>query len=276
MRIPLATVPEMGWSEGAQFVIPFLYDAVARFGHLVPRSGEVEERLGDDDPRLVRDFLQARTVRVQLPHRAQVGAEVKRARLMFAGVPERPHTLPVGRPYRHLDRVLRAMTMPNVLHKADPLLDGRRRIIFQAESERQVEQHLRIGRSLHVRIQRLVHGEREIALYEVEVAYEAVVNPQPLAVTEGVAVGLLDSRARGGSDVGEEQRRVYVARDLAQVSVVPGRLDASEDGGALAIRVIPSDPEAVAVCGIDAQASMAALVDEGVLRLVEQLLDEDG
>jgi hypothetical protein len=67
-----------------------------------------------------------------------------------------------------------------------------------------------------------------------------------------------------------------VARDLAQVSVVPGRLDASEDGGGLAIRVIPSDPEAVAVCGINAQASMAALVDEGVLRLVEQLLDEDG
>jgi hypothetical protein len=44
----------------------------------------------------------------------------------------------------------------------------------------------------------------------------------------------------------------------------------------LAIRVIPSDPEAVAVCGIYSEASMAALVDEGVLRLVEQLLDEDG
>src|SRR5215216_6360415 len=252
MRIPLATVPEMGWSEGAQFVIPFLYDAVARFGHLVPRSGEVEERLGDDDPRLVRDFLQARTVRVQLPHRAQVGAEVKRARLALAGVPECPHALPVGRPYSHLDRVLRAMTMPNVLHKADHLLDGRRRIFFQAKRERQVEQHLGIGRSLHVRIQRLVHGEREIALYEVEVAYEAVVNPQPRRVAEGVAVGLLDGRARGGSDVGEEQRRVYVACDLAQVVVVPGRLDASEDGGDLGIWVIPSDSEAVAVGGIDA------------------------
>src|SRR5215213_10864608 len=157
--------------------------------------------------------------------------------------------------------MLRAVTMPHLLYEADHPLDGRRRIFFQAERKRQIEQHLRIGRSLHVRIQRLVHGEREIALYQVEVAYEAVVNPQPLFVAEGVAVGLLDGRARGGSDVGEEQRRVYVARDLAQVSVVPGRLDASEDGGGLAIRVIPSDPEAVAVCGIDAQASMAALVD---------------
>src|SRR5215213_7755054 len=234
----------MGGRERVHLVRPFLYDAVARFGHLVPRSGEVEERLGD--------LLQARTVRVQLPHRAQVGAEVKRARLALAGVPERPHALPVGRPYRHLDRVLRATTMPNVLDKANHPLDGLRRIIFQAESERQVEQHLGIGRSLHVRIQRLVHSEREIALYAMEVAYEAVVNPQPRAVAEGVAVGLLDGRARGGSDVGEEQRRVYVASDLAEVSVVPGRLDTSEDGRGLGIRVIPSDPEAVAVGGIDA------------------------
>src|SRR5215204_5909785 len=136
MRIPLATVPEMGWSEGAQFVIPFLYDAVARFGHLVPRSGEVEERLGDDDPRLVGDFLQARTIRVQLPHRAQVGAEVKRARLTFARVPKRPHALPVGRPYRHLDGVLRAMSMPNVLHEAHHPLDRARRVVFETERER--------------------------------------------------------------------------------------------------------------------------------------------
>jgi hypothetical protein len=168
------------------------------------------------------------------------------------------------------------MSMPYLLDMPDHPLDGRRRIFLQAEREGQIEQYLRIGRSLHVRIQRLVHGEREISLYEVEVAYEAVVDPQPLAVAEGVAVGLLDSRARGGSDVGEEERRVYVARDLSQVAVVPGRLDASENGGSLAISVIPSDAEAVSVGGIDAQASMAALVDEGVLRFVEQLLDEDG
>jgi hypothetical protein len=109
-----------------------------------------------------------------------------------------------------------------------------------------------------------------------EVAYETVVNPQPLAVAERMAVGLLDGRAGGGSDVAEEQRRVDVPCYLSQVSVVPGRLDASEDGGGLTIMVIPADPEAVAVRSIDAQASMAALVDEGVLRLVEQLLDEDG
>jgi hypothetical protein len=168
------------------------------------------------------------------------------------------------------------MTMPDVLHKANHPLDRFGRIFFEAKRERQVEQHLGIGRSLHVRIQRLVHGDREIALYAMEVAYETVVNPQPLTVAERVAVGLLDSRARGGSDVGQEQWRLDVGGDLSQVSVVPGRLDASENGGGLAIRVIPADPEAVAVGGIDAQAGVAALVDEGVLGFVEQLFDEDG
>ena len=64
-------------------------------------------------------------------------------------------------------------------------------------------------------IQRFVHGERQLSLYAMEVPNEAVVDPEPAAVTEGVAVGLLDGRAGGGSDVGEEQRRLDVACDLA-------------------------------------------------------------
>jgi hypothetical protein len=47
-----------------------------------------------------------------------------------------------------------------------------------------------------------------------EVPDEAVVNPQPLAVTERVAVRLLDRRAGGGADVGEEERRFDVGGDL--------------------------------------------------------------
>jgi site-specific DNA recombinase len=52
-----------------------------------------------------------------------------------------------------------------------------------------------------------LHGERQLSLYAMEVAHKAVVDPKPAAVTEGVAVGLLDGGAGGGSDVGEEQRR---------------------------------------------------------------------
>jgi hypothetical protein len=44
----------------------------------------------------------------------------------------------------------------------------------------------------------------------------------------------------------------------------------------LVIRVIPSDAETVSVGGIDTEAGVAALVNKGVFRFVEQLLDEDG
>jgi hypothetical protein len=45
-------------------------------------------------------------------------------------------------------------------------------------------------------------------------------------------VRLLDGAAGRGPDVREEQRRGDAARDLAQVPVVPRRLDAVEDVGA--------------------------------------------
>src|SRR5215210_2939734 len=109
-----------------------------------------------------------------------------------------------------------------------------------------------------------------------EVADEAIVDPQPVAVTEGVAVGLLHRGARRGADVGQEQRRVDVASDLAEVAVVPGGLDAVENGGSFDVRGVPADAEAVAVRGIDAHAGVAALVYQGVRGLVEQPLDEDG
>src|SRR5829696_4343128 len=168
------------------------------------------------------------------------------------------------------------MTMPNVLDEADHPLDRSGRILFQTERQCQVEEHLGIGRSLNIRIQRLVYGQREIALYEMEVPDEAVVDPQPIAVTEGVAVGLLYGGAGGGADVGQEQRRVHVAGDLSEVAVVPGRLDTPEDGGGFDCGGVPADAEAVAVCGIHAHAGVSGLVYEGVLGFVEQLLDEDG
>ena len=46
-----------------------------------------------------------------------------------------------------------------------------------------------------------------------------------------VAVGLLDRRPDRGADMREEQRRAHVTRDLAQVLVIPGRLDAPEHPG---------------------------------------------
>jgi hypothetical protein len=53
-----------------------------------------------------------------------------------------------------------------------------------------------------------------------------------------------------------------VTRNLPEVAVVPCGLDASEDGGGFGIGVVPADPESVAVCGIDAHAGVAALINE--------------
>ena len=96
--------------------------------------------------------------------------------------------------------------MPHLLHETNHSLNGRRRIIFQAEREGQVEQQLRVRRALDVCIERLVHGEREVTLEAPEVAHQAVVDPDPLSVAEGVAVRLLDGRTSRGADVGHEQR----------------------------------------------------------------------
>ncbi len=119
--------------ERAQFVLSLSYDAVARFGHLVPHLREVAEWLGDDDPRLIRYLLQAHTIWVQFPQRPHVAGVLERARIALARVPERPDVVPVGRPYGHLVRVLGAMTMPHLLHKADRPSDGSCRILLQAE-----------------------------------------------------------------------------------------------------------------------------------------------
>jgi hypothetical protein len=57
---------------------------------------------------------------------------------------------------------------------------------------------------------------------------------------ERVAVGLLDGRPDHRADVREEQVRADVAGELAQVLIVPGRLDAAKDPGAGAASYQPT------------------------------------
>jgi hypothetical protein len=65
-------------------------------------------------------------------------------------------------------------------------------------------------------------------------------------MAERVAVGLLDRRADCRADVREEQVRLNVTGQLAQVLVVSGWLDAAE-GPRGRRGVIPADAEPVAV-----------------------------
>ena len=164
------------------------------------------------------------------------------------------------------------MPVPHILNEADHSSDRSWWVILETEREREVEQQLRIRRSFDKRVQGLVDGERELAFYTRELAHETVVNPEPAAVAKRVAVGLLDGRPRRGADVRQEERRLDVTSDLTQIAIVPGRLDASEEGRRVDASTVPADAESVSIRRLDAEAGMEALVDQGVLWLVEQLL----
>ncbi len=221
---------------------------------------------------MVGHLLQHLDLGVQGAERRHVGRVEQRARVVLARVAERPHALAVRGRDRPLDRVLDPVAVADVLDQADRGLDGGRRVVLEPEREREVEEHLRVGRALDLPVERGVDGEHEVALDLVEVADHAVVHPQPAAVPERMAVRLLDRRARRGPDVGEHERGLDVSRQLTQVAVVPGGLDAVEEAGRLA-GAVPADAESVTVRRLGAELRVEALVDQRVLRLVEQVLD---
>jgi hypothetical protein len=85
-------------------------------------------------------------------------------------------------------------------------LDSFRRIVFQAEAERQVEQDLGVGLPLDLGKQRFVHREHQVALDRGEAVDEPVVHEQPAAMPERMAVRLLNGRPDRRADVREEHR----------------------------------------------------------------------
>jgi hypothetical protein len=101
-----------------------------------------------------------------------------------------------------------------------------------------------------------------------------LLHEQPPTVPERVAVGLLDSRPDRRPDVREEKVRTDVTRQLAQVLVVPGRLDAAEHPRDRA-GVIPADAEPVAVGRLGPEPRMQALVDQRLDRGVQHLRKQD-
>src|SRR4029079_17910350 len=90
-----------------------------------------------------------------------------------------------------------------------------------------------------------------------------------------MAVRLLLWRTVGVADVREEEIRLDVACDLAQVAVVPGRLGAPEDPRGARGRG-PADAEPVTVGGLGAESRLEALVDQRVLALEDHLVHPDG
>src|SRR5215212_10840746 len=238
MQLFFDTLPR---SERLQLISSLTDATVARLRHLVPGPSETDERLRNDHTRLLRHLVQQRTLRIQLPQRAHIAAVVQRLRPPLTRVSERPHTLPIRRRDRHLDRVLGAMPLPRLLNEANHLFYRARRVVLQTERKREVEEQLRICRSLDTRVQRLMDGKREVAFHPQELAHEAVVNPEPAAVAKRVAISLLNGRSRRGTDVREEERCFDASGDLAQVAIIPGRRDASEEGRRVGDTSVPAD-----------------------------------
>jgi hypothetical protein len=71
-----------------------------------------------------------------------------------------------------------------------------------------------------------------------------------------------------------DERRLQVRGEIPEVPVVPRGLDAVEYARRVS-DAVPADPEAVAVRRLCAHRRVEALVDERVLRLVQELLDAD-
>ena len=135
-------------SEWNQPVISVADDAAGCLRHLGPGTWQVADRLRDDHPRVIGHLLQDLPVRELLPELADVTVEVQRPRLALTGVTECPQALAIGRGDGALERVRDALRVPARLDEPDGPRDGRRRVVGQAEGERQVEQDLGVGAAL--------------------------------------------------------------------------------------------------------------------------------
>ena len=220
--------------------------------HLTPRALQVPQRLGHHEPRVIGQLVQHGVVGILGTQRGDVGAVEQRPRPPLAGVAERPRGLPVGGRHRHLDRVLDAVASSGLLDEADRSGDCLRRVLLETERQGEEEEQLGVGRSLDLREERRIDGQRQVALHGREVGDGAVVHPEPAAVAEGVTVGLLDRRAGRRPDVREDATGGGLGGELPQVAVVPGRLGAVVDARGL-LRAVPADAEAVTVDGFHAQ-----------------------
>jgi lysylphosphatidylglycerol synthase-like protein len=260
--------------EGQELVTSLADHSIARLGHFDPGAGQITDRLRDHQPRVVGHLAQDLPVRILLPEQADVAGEKQRPRPALAGIAERPQALPITGGDRALERVLDTTLPPAGLHEPDRPRHRARRIVLQPETQRQIEQHLGVGSPLDLAKQRLIHRQHQVALDRREAADEPVVHPQPAAMAERMAVRLLHRRPDRRPDVGEEQVRAHMPRQLMQVLVIPGRLDAAEHprsrGG-----VIPADTEPVAVGRLRPQLRMQALVDQRMNRGIEHIGEQD-
>ena len=147
-----------------------------------------------------------------------------------------------------------------------------KRIIGQAEGQRQEEQGLGVSRAFDVWIQRRVDRHQRVSLGVVELTECAVVHPQPAVVTEWMAVRALHRRAGGGADVGKQQGSTNLTvTSLRLMSFHAGSMLLNTAGSTPSpYQPIPKPSPLVVV----APEGVQALVDDRVLGFEEQLFGE--
>ncbi len=148
------------------------------------------------------------------------------------------------------------------------------RIIVKAFGHGHQKQRLAVRGALALRIERVGDHHVGVAAEIVIAADLAVVHEAPPAMGEGVAVVAAGGGAGRGADVGEEQRRLHLCGQAAQVRVGPRGQHVAVKArfGALAI---PRDAKAVGVdCGM-ALGGTVALVDQRMSGAADDLLKED-
>jgi len=163
----------------------------------------------------------------------------------------------------------------NLLDEADGLRDSTRRVVFQPKGQGKKEKYLGVARSFDAQVELRIDREHEFPFHVLEASDLAIVHPQPLAVSKRMTVRLLDGGTRRRTDVREHQPGPDVFGDLAQISIIPDRVNTLEKGGNAAV-VVPADSESIAVRGVRPKTRVKTLIKQRMLRLVQQVTDVEG
>jgi hypothetical protein len=158
----------------------------------------------------------SRTAGFELHQVLDVLAVVQSRSLAVAGIAHGVEGLPVAEAERHPQRFGDAVRLGDGLDATGHALQRSERVLLQTEGQRQIEEHLRVGRTQDVgeELGRDLHQQLPADLLHLEDL--AVVHEQPLLVAEGMAVRLLHGGQRGRAHVRQEERRLDLRREVAQ------------------------------------------------------------
>jgi len=209
-------------------------------------------------------------------HRQAVGAFVivKRRRLVVGGIAQHVEIAAVGERRGDAEGRFDAGLVKCCGDLAQHGAGGAGGIVVQAARQHQQEEDLAVRRALALRIEVVGDQPFQRPPDHRVLADLAVVHEEPAAVREGVAIGPAGCRPGGGADMSEEHRRRDVARQRAQVAVVPGRQDLVIGAG-FGPRAVPAHAEAVAVGRDLAFLGVQALLDQRMVGRVQKVFHVD-